>query len=118
MQLSQALEGKISSPGCQCLAPILSVHLTAPCLQLTDEFAKQILPSCSGVEELWRNLTEAQQMVTASDTADVVNQALTTAVADIVDAEVPEALIREAALNEYQAQLLEMQSRVSLSPFL
>ena len=51
-------------------------------------------------------------MVTASDTADAVNQALTMAVADIVEADVPEALVREAALNEYQAQLLEMQAKV------
>ena len=83
-------------------------------VQLTDEVAKKLLPACAGVEDLRRQMLEAQTAISAVETANRVNEALTLAVAGIVDVDVPESMIQEVATNEYQAQLLEMQARVSL----
>ena len=83
-------------------------------VQLTDEVAKQLLPACGGVEDLRRQMLEAQSAISAVETANRVNEALTLAVSGIVDVDVPESMIQEVATNEYQAQLLEMQARVSL----
>lgn len=85
-------------------------------MQLDDELAKQLLSGCSGVDNLLEQMAEAQRTLTAQETADAVNQALTLAVANIADVEVPQSMVRETALNEYQAQLLRAQTEVALPP--
>lgn len=82
-------------------------------LQLTDDVAKELLPGVQGVDDLWSQMIEAQRTLTREDLAQNVNNALVAAVGDIVECDVPEFLIRQAAENEYQRRLLEYQSSVS-----
>ena len=92
-------------------------------MQLSDEIAKEILPGCSSVDDLWTQLIEAQRSISKADLAQNVNSALLKAVADIVETEVPEYLVMDMAEKEYQQRLLQYQSSVSilstlvLSPF-
>ena len=85
-------------------------------LQLTDELAKELLPGCSGVDDLWSQLIEAQRQFSKADLAQNVNTALLDAVADLIDCEVPEFMILNMAQHEYQKRLLEYQSMVSSVP--
>ena len=62
--------------------------------QLTDEFMRKQVPTCSGVEDVREQLFEATQQETALSTQNRVVEALGKAVAEIVDTDVPEFLVR------------------------
>lgn len=81
-------------------------------MQLTDELAQKILPDCEGAEDLRTKLQAAAGAVIIQRTAVAVNNKLTLAVGELIDVEVPESMVRELGTQEYQAQLLEMQTRV------
>ena len=79
---------------------------------MTDELARELGSQVTGMADLREKLLEAERQQTVEDTADRVNEALSKAVSDILDVEVPESIIRDVASNEYQAQLLEAQAKV------
>lgn len=62
--------------------------------QLTDEFMRENVPQCSGMEDAREKLFEATQQQTAQLTQNRIVEALGKAVAEIVDTDVPEVLVR------------------------
>ncbi|KAK9835180.1 hypothetical protein WJX81_004039 [Elliptochloris bilobata] len=83
--------------------------------ELDNEFAETLYPGCGGLEKL-RGIMEAAEMrILDSQTKQKVHEALTAALAERVDAEVPQSVLRELGSQEYQAKLLEAQARGKLS---
>ncbi len=71
--------------------------------QLTDEFMQKAIPACSSVADAREKLFEAQQLKTAEATQRRIVNALSEAVADIVEADVPQSLLNSMGENECAA---------------
>ncbi len=74
-----------------------------------------VAPEAGSLEALRARLLATQSALTAKETAERVNEALTFAVGDLVCADIPPSLIQEIGQNEYQAQLFRLQAQVRLS---
>lgn len=68
--------------------------------QLDDELLRKQIPSCSGLADAEEKLFEAQRLKTADSTQQRVIAALGEAVADIVEADVPQSLIKQMGEQE------------------
>ena len=80
-------------------------------LQLDDAFGAAVAPEAGSLEALRARLLATQSAMTAKETAERVNEALTFAVGDLVQADIPQSLIQEIGQNEYQAQLFRLQAQ-------
>lgn len=66
-------------------------------------------PGVGSVESLRAALTDSTAAQREEDQKEAVHEALIRAVADCVDADIPDSAIRQLAENEYQAKLHEIQ---------
>jgi len=85
-------------------------------LQLTDELAQQLYPKCSGVQDLSKQMEDAERMEAQYEIVDDMRQTLCQQLTDLVEVDVPEFYFREVASSEYQAELLTSQSKVPSLP--
>ena len=90
-----------------------SCHQGLPAaLQLTDAWATKTFPSCSSLGDLRSKLHRGHLQKAAEKTVNALQLAVTYAIADAFDVQPPESMVRELAEQEYQAQLLQLQSQV------
>lgn len=82
------------------------------CSQLTDDLVEASFPGVGSVESLRAALIDSTAAQREEDQKEAVHEALILAVADRVDADIPESAIRQLAENEYQAKLHEIQLKV------
>ncbi|KAK9909292.1 hypothetical protein WJX75_000086 [Coccomyxa subellipsoidea] len=84
--------------------------------ELTDDLVEASFPGVGSVESLRAALTDSTAAQREEDQKEAVHEALIRAVADCVDADIPDSAIRQLAENEYQAKLHEIQLKENL-PF-
>lgn len=82
------------------------------CSQLTDDLVEASFPGVGSVESLRAALIDSTAAQREEDQKEAVHEALILAVAERVDADIPESAIRQLAENEYQAKLHEIQLKV------
>lgn len=87
-------------------------HARVP-LQLTDDLVEASFPGVGSVESLRSALADSTAAQREEDQKEAVHEALIRAVADCVDADIPDSAIRQLAENEYQAKLHEIQLKAS-----
>ena len=85
-------------------------------MQLTDEWATKTFPQCTSLGDLRDKLHRGHLQQAAEKTVTALQLAVTYAIADAFDVQPPESMIRELAEQEYQAQLLQLQSQVRYMP--
>ena len=78
-------------------------------VQLTDDLVEASFPGVGSVESLRAALADSTAVQREEDQREAVHEALIRAVADCVDADIPDSAIRQLAENEYQAKLHEIQ---------
>ncbi|CAK0765119.1 hypothetical protein CVIRNUC_003226 [Coccomyxa viridis] len=81
---------------------------------LTDEVVAEAFPGIQSLDELRKALAESTAAQREEDQRDKVHEALIKAVAECVDAQVPESVIRQVGENEYQAKLHELQLKEAM----
>ena len=84
----------------------------AAALQLTDAWATSTFSSCTSLGDLRDKLHRGHLQQAAEKTVNALQLAVTYAIADAFDVQPPESMVRELAEQEYQAQLLQLQSQV------
>ena len=83
-----------------------------PCLQLTDQVAKVLLPESKNVEDFSEKVIELEKQLNDSLRLEELHSAVCKEIASLVDITVPEFLYRAVGENEYQAELLTSQANV------
>lgn len=78
--------------------------------------AKVLLPGSKDVEDFTQQVLGAETELAQRLRLEELNNNVCKAVADLVDIEVPEFLLRTIGENEYQAELIMGQANVSLQP--
>lgn len=73
--------------------------------EVGDEWAEDIAPGCGGVSGLMSMLTEAQISETQAATNTRLQQALTAAIAEIIEVDIPESLITDLGTQQYTVEL-------------
>lgn len=81
-------------------------------LQLTDAWATKTFSTCTSLGDLRDKLHRGHLQQAAEKTVNALQLAVTYAIADAFDVQPPESMVRELAEQEYQAQLLQLQSQV------
>jgi FKBP-type peptidyl-prolyl cis-trans isomerase (trigger factor) len=81
--------------------------------QLTDAFVEEAMPGMGSVENLRAELLRTTTAKREDEQKELVHEALIAAVAERIEADIPDSAIRQLAQNEYQAKLHEMQLKVS-----
>jgi len=84
-------------------------------LQLTDEMVEANFPGMGTLANFRAKLLESTVVQRDEDQREKVHEALIAAVAERIEADIPESVIRQLAENEYQAKLHEIQ--IKASPF-
>ncbi|CAL5219954.1 g1886 [Coccomyxa viridis] len=82
--------------------------------ELTDELVRGAFDGIENLQQLREAFSVATVAQREYDQREKVHEALIKAVADCVDAEVPESVIRQVGENEYQAKLHEMQMKEAM----
>ena len=75
-----------------------------------------LLPGSKDVEDFTQQVLGAETELAQRLRLEELNNNVCKAVADLVDIEVPEFLLRTIGENEYQAELIMGQANVSLQP--
>ncbi|CAL8467961.1 g7499 [Coccomyxa elongata] len=83
--------------------------------ELTDDLVEASFPGVGSVESLRAALIDSTAAQREEDQKEAVHEALILAVAERVDADIPESAIRQLAENEYQAKLHEIQLKEKLN---
>lgn len=84
--------------------------------ELNDTLVQKVFPNLGTVEKLKAELTEATQQQAASQLHQLVVDKLARAVGDLVDADLPEAMINNTGEQEFQAHLMRLTLEKKISP--
>lgn len=79
--------------------------------ELTDAWATKTFSTCTSLGDLRDKLHRGHLQQAAEKTVNALQLAVTYAIADAFDVQPPESMVRELAEQEYQAQLLQLQSQ-------
>lgn len=92
----------------------LGSQVSCGCWQVTDDWVEATWPGQGSLANLKNNLLQAVQQRARHETQDKVRMAITHALSELVDVDIPDSMIEDVAKNEFQAKLFEVGQKVRM----